>query len=66
MKPVSHDFLKRASAAQNDATLQVALGRLHHDARASRIQVRNRLPEFDILSDTAVEIKAHSLARLDH
>ena len=66
MKPASHDFLKRASAAQNDATLQVALGRLNHDARASRIQVRNRLPEFDILSDAAVEIKTHSLARLDH
>ena len=66
MKPVSHEFLKRTSAAQNDATLQAALGRLNQDARASRIQVRDRLPEFDILSDAAVKIKTHSLARLDH
>jgi len=66
MKPVSHEFFKRASAAQHDATLQAALGRLNRDARTSRSQVRDRLPEFDALSDAAVEIKTHSLARLDH
>ncbi len=66
MKPASHEFVARAAAAQRDSTLQAALGRLNRDARASRLQVRDRLPEFDALSDAAVEIKTHSLARLDH
>ncbi len=66
MKPASHEFVARAAAAQHDATLQAALGRLNRDARASQTQVRERLPEFGALSDAAVEIKTHSLARLDH
>ena len=66
MKPTSHQFVEHAAAAQHDASLQAALGRLNRDARASRLQVRDRLPEFAALSDAAVEIKTHSLARLDH
>jgi L-lactate dehydrogenase complex protein LldF len=66
MKPSSDRFVEHAAAARRDATLQAALGRLNRDARASRIEVRRRLPEFSELSDTAVEIKNHALARLDH
>jgi L-lactate dehydrogenase complex protein LldF len=65
MKPASHQFVDRAAAAQRDATLQAALGRLNRDTRASLLAVRDRLPEFDALRDAAVEIKTHSLARLD-
>jgi L-lactate dehydrogenase complex protein LldF len=65
MKPASDKFVAAAAAAQSDATLQAALGKLNRDTRASRLAVRDRLPEFDALRDAAVAIKTHALGRLD-
>jgi L-lactate dehydrogenase complex protein LldF len=66
MRATSRQFVDNAARARDDAKLQAALGRLNRDTRASALRVRGRLPEFDALRDAAVEIKSHSLARLDH
>ena len=57
-------FPENVSAARRDPTLLGALQRLQSDARAGRVEVVARLPEFEALRDAAKEIRDGALANL--
>ena len=57
-------FPENVSAARRDPALLGALDRLQRDARAGRVEVVARLPEFEALRDAAKEIRDAALANL--
>jgi L-lactate dehydrogenase complex protein LldF len=66
MQPVAHAFKETAREKVADPDLQRALLKLKNDFRAKRVQVVNRLPEFEALRDEAKKLKEHVLANLDY
>jgi L-lactate dehydrogenase complex protein LldF len=65
MQSTAHAFKEVASLKVADPDLQRALLKLKNDFRAKRVQVVNRLPEFEALRDEAKKLKDHVLANLD-
>jgi len=65
MQPVSHAFKENAAKGLANPDLQRALLKLKNEFRAKRVQVVNRLPEFEALRDEAKALKDHVLANLD-
>lgn len=65
MKITSPDFPANARRALADGELQRALGNVPEGFQKKRARARDALPEFDRLSDLAVEIKNHTLDYLD-
>jgi len=66
MRPTAHAFKETAREKIADPDLQRALLKLKNDFRAKRVQVVNRLPEFEALRDEAKKLKDHVLANLDY
>ena len=66
MQPTSHAFKDGAARGIANPDLQRALLKLKNDFRAKRIQVVERLPEFEALRDEARDLKNHVLANLDY
>ncbi len=63
--PTSHAFKQNARAALGNAGLQKALARSGPSFIARRAAAVAGLPEFEVLRDTARDIKNHALANLD-
>lgn len=66
MHPTAHAFKETAREKIADPDLQRALLKLKNEFRAKRVQVVNRLPEFEALRDEAKTLKDHVLANLDY
>jgi L-lactate dehydrogenase complex protein LldF len=66
VQPTAHAFKESARQKVADPDLQRALLKLKNDFRAKRVQVVNRLPEFEALRDEAKKLKEHVLANLDY
>jgi L-lactate dehydrogenase complex protein LldF len=65
MQSTAHAFKEVAPQKVADPDLQRALLKLKNDFRAKRVQVVNRLPEFEALRDEAKKLKEHVLENLD-
>ena len=65
MQVTAHAFKEVAPQKIADPDLQRALLKLKNDFRAKRVQVVNRLPEFEALRDEAKKLKEHVLENLD-
>ena len=65
MKPTSHLFPEKASAALHDENLQQALGLFQVGFPELRRRAIANLPDFEGLRDQAAAIKDHSLKTLD-
>ncbi len=65
MQPQSHAFKEAAAKGLANPDLQRALLKLKNEFRAKRVQVVDRLPEFEALRDEAKALKDHVLANLD-
>ncbi len=66
MKNESEDFRERVHHALEDQNLQQALSVIPTGFVTKRSNAKAALPDFQQLSDRAVEIKNHTLANLDH
>jgi len=66
MQSTAHAFKEVSRQKIADPDLQRALLKLKTDFRAKRVQVVNRLPEFEALRDEAKKLKDHVLENLDY
>jgi L-lactate dehydrogenase complex protein LldF len=65
MESTAHDFKDNVDVALADPNLQDSLAKLKVGFSERRRQAAERLPEFEVLRDSARDIKNHTLANLD-
>ena len=65
MELTAHDFKDNVDVALADPNLQDLLAKLKVGFSERRRQAAERLPEFEVLRDSARDIKNHTLANLD-
>ena len=66
MKPATRDFKRAAAAAVGNRQVQDNLDGLYRGFHQAREQAAADTPDWESMRDRAREIKAHTLANLDH
>ena len=66
MKPATRDFKRAAAAAVDDRQVQANLEGLYRGFHHARERAAADTPDWEAMRDRARQIKAHTLANLDH